>query len=136
MRTLLQLLLVSAAPMPSPASQSEERDRGDRDRISQGANGSGRCAGASLEHVVRAITKWLVVARLAAAKIERAVTVGDETFRLEAGTLVGAVTERLIIGPTAGAPKIGFASLERDLIRPFLGHHRFIRHADPLDRLH
>jgi hypothetical protein len=88
-----------------------------------------------LEHVVRAVAEWLIVARLTATEIECAVTVGSETSRLKTGTFVRAVAEWLVFGAAAGAPKVGFTSFERNLIRPFLGDHRFIRHADSLGKL-
>src|SRR5262245_25162005 len=84
---------------------------------------------AASQHVVGAVAIGPVVGALAAAQVEGAGRLGDETVRLEARRLVRAVAERLLRRAPTNAPGIGFARLQRHLIRPLLGADRLVGHG-------
>lgn len=74
------------------------------------------------------ICERLVVCRLAAAEVEGAARLCREALGGEAGALVRAIAIRLLLGFAACAPKVGFARLQRDLVRALLGANRLIGH--------
>jgi hypothetical protein len=62
------------------------------------------------------VAEWRIARVLAAAQKRYFRAFGGEHHGLDAGPLMGAVTKRLILAPSAAAPGVVFAGLELDLI--------------------
>src|SRR5690606_16842515 len=89
---------------------------------------------AASKQIVGAVAVRLIVRRLAAAEVDDTRGLGHEANRLEAGTLVRAVAERLPLRPATRAPQIGAPLDELDLVGPSLGCDRFLSHSLALPR--
>jgi hypothetical protein len=69
---------------------------------------------------MRPITKGTFLRVLACAEVDRAVGLGLIRDRRKGGTLVGTVTEWLVLAVAAGAPVVGLTGLDEDRDRRLL----------------
>jgi hypothetical protein len=83
--------------------------------------------GLTSEGLVGAVAQGALLGVLARAEVDRAVGLGLIRDRRKGGTLVGTVTEWLVLAVAAGAPVVGLTGLDEDgdrrLLRDVGGGH-------------
>ena len=78
---------------------------------------------------MRSVAERLVVGLLAAADVEGAGVIDDEAQGLDAGAVVRAVAEGLLLGASAAALEVRLSFRQLDLVGARLRDDRLFRHA-------